>query len=289
MLLLRLQVAARQHSVHQSDMFADNALLVAEAHRLGADLEGCDQNGFTPLLWAAHQVTPFVLVTLLPTAGAAATAGLLKLLPQTRVWPQLHGWQIESALLKSRWPLELHATTWPRQHHAVQGRLAVVQLLLELGARIDVTASLQEYYVATPLVSRRDISIAGAAPNSISCAAAQRAPCLTYCSCSGMHVARAAALRLWANCPAANNDGQLSWWYVDKLLTQFNTHHPSLAHHPQGRTSTPNRLAPRTPDGGCSRVHSSGNKRYSNRGHIASQGYCMPQTSSPTVVDEGAA
>ena len=56
-LLSHLQLATRQNSVHQSDMFADNALLVAEAHRLGADLEGCDQNGFTPLLWAAHQVT----------------------------------------------------------------------------------------------------------------------------------------------------------------------------------------------------------------------------------------
>lgn len=66
MLLLRLQVAARQHSVHQSDMFADNALLVAEAHRLGADLEGCDQNGFTPLLWAAHQVTLLYLLPCCP-------------------------------------------------------------------------------------------------------------------------------------------------------------------------------------------------------------------------------
>ena len=39
----------------------------------------------------------------------------------------------------------------------------MVQLLLELGARTDVAASLQEYYVATPLVSRRDLSTAGAA------------------------------------------------------------------------------------------------------------------------------
>ena len=57
MLLSCVQLAARQDSVNQSDMFADNALVVAEAHKLGADLEGCDQNGFTPLLWAAHQVT----------------------------------------------------------------------------------------------------------------------------------------------------------------------------------------------------------------------------------------
>ena len=72
----RLQQAARQDSVHQCDMFADNALLVAEAHRLGADLEGCDQNGFTPLLWAAHQVTqlPSAVIRLAAQAAAATSS-----------------------------------------------------------------------------------------------------------------------------------------------------------------------------------------------------------------------
>ena len=45
----------------------------------------------------------------------------------------------------------------------------MVQLLLELGARTDVAASLQEYYVATPLASRQDISIAGAALSREGC------------------------------------------------------------------------------------------------------------------------
>ena len=44
-----------------------------------------------------------------------------------------------------------------------------MQLLLELGARTDVAGSLQEYYVATPLVSGRNISIAGAALSTEGC------------------------------------------------------------------------------------------------------------------------